>query len=142
MTGTSILTQRLREAGDLPTLLAASWDAFEFIAQAAPAYDDPDSNAHGYAFMLATVAACHGRNALACAPSLPGDDSSGTDTEEYPLGDETQAATTLASLVGLIRQRLADACAGALGDDDRRACEVAVAAAAETHTLLAGQGGR
>lgn len=141
MTETSILAQRLRQTGSLPALLAASWDAFEFIAQIAPAYDDPDSNARGYAFMLATVAACRGRNALAFAPSLPGDDS-GKETEVVALGGETQAAATLASLADLLRQRLTEACSGALGNDDRRACEVAIAAAGETRNLLAEPGGQ
>jgi hypothetical protein len=58
--------------------------------------------------MLATTAACRGRNALAYAPSLP-DDESGAEADVQALGDETQAATALAALAAVIWRRLTDA---------------------------------
>jgi hypothetical protein len=137
MTATDIFVQRLETATTLPTLLAAGWESFDFIARTTPSYDDPDDGPRGFAFMLATVAASRGRNALGYAPSLPDDDAS-TEPEIEALGDEAQAAACLAGLAAVIQRRLTDACSMALGDDDRRACEAAVAAAAETRTMLAG----
>jgi hypothetical protein len=129
--------QAITLARDLP----ASWDAFEFIVQSARAYHDPDTNDRGYAFMPATVAACRGRNALACAPSLP-DDDTGDDSDVCLLGNETQAAAALADLAAALRRWLAQSCGGPAGHDDRQACEAAIAVAIETHALLAIEGGR
>lgn len=141
MAGTETLAQRVEQASGLPALLAAGWEAFEFIAKTAPAYDDPDVSDRGYAFMLAGAAACRGRNALACAPSLPDDDGT-PDAEVCVLGDDMQAAMALADLAAVLRQRLAEVCARTLRRDDRRASEAAMAAAAETHALLIEDGGR
>jgi hypothetical protein len=90
--------------------------------------------------MLATTAACRGRNALAYAPSLP-DDESGAEADVQALGDETQAATALAGLAAVIWRRLTDASTGNPGHDDGRACEVALAAATEINALLTGDCG-
>jgi hypothetical protein len=139
MSATDIYVQHLESASTLPALLAAGWDAFDFIARAAPGYDDPDSGHRGLVFMLAATTACRGRNALACAPSLPNDDV-GTEAELEQLGDETRAAACLAGLAAVIWLRFADAPAASLGHDDGRACAAAVAAAAETHALLSGGG--
>jgi hypothetical protein len=141
MAGTETLVQQIEQASGLPALLASGWEAFEFIAKTAPAYDDPDVSGRRYAFMLAASAACRGRNALACAPSLPDDDGT-ADAEVCVLGDEMQAAVALADLAAVLRQRLAEACARTLRRDDRRAYEAAMAAAAETHALLMEDGDR
>jgi hypothetical protein len=137
MTATDIFVQRLETAASLPALLAAGWESFDFIARTTPGYDDPDDGPRGFAFLLATAAASRGRNALGYAPSLPDDDAD-TESEIEALGDEAQAAACLSDLATVIHRRLTEACSMTLGDDDRRACEAAVAAAAEVHTMLAG----
>jgi hypothetical protein len=140
MQETEMLKVRLRDASGLPAVLAAGWDVFEFIQQTASAYDDPEKNARGYAFMLTTVAACRGRNALADAPSLPGDDTA--DGDESPvcvLADEHQAAQALADLADMAARRLADA-ARTAQLADRHACERAMTAATEVHHLLSTDG--
>lgn len=135
MQETEMLALRLRESAEFTAILSAGWDAFEFIQQTASAYDDPESDTRGYAFTLAAVAACHGRNALGDAPSLPDDDSA-PDIEVCVLGSEDQAAEVLGDLARVLERRLSEACAQA-ADPDRRACEMAAAAAAETRILLA-----
>jgi hypothetical protein len=137
MPGTGALTDQLEAASGLPAVLAAGWDAFDFIVQAATGYDDPGNGSRGFAFMLAGTAACRGRNALACAPSLPDDDSS-PEPDIQVLGDETQAAASLGALAAVIERRLADARSATLGHDDDRACQAAIAAATETYALLTG----
>jgi hypothetical protein len=137
MSGTDVFVQRLETASTLSALLAAGWESFDFITRAAPVYDDPDSGPRGFAFMLATAAASRGRNALAYAPSLPDDDTA-AEVDVQALGDEAQVAAYLADLAAVIRRRLMDACPMTPGRDDRRACEAAIAAAAEVHALLAG----
>jgi hypothetical protein len=88
--------------------------------------------------MLATGAACRGRNALACAPSLPDAAARDQGPSVDSLGNETEAAATLAGLAAVLQSRLAAARLQARGHDDSQACEAAAAAAAETHTLLTG----
>jgi hypothetical protein len=82
----------------------------------------PDSGPRGFVFMLATGAACRGRNALACAPSLPDDESADPGLSVDTLGGETEAAATLAGLAAVLHSRLA--------------------AAAEAHALFSGGGSR
>jgi hypothetical protein len=130
-----MLTRRLREAADPQAVVAAGWEAFDFIATTASAYDDPDVYARGYAYML-PVTACRGRNALGLVPTLPDDDSTAVANKVHAIGDESRATATLAYLADVLRERLAAVLARTHGQDDRRACEAAVAAAAETHALL------
>jgi hypothetical protein len=139
MQETEMLTIRLWDASGLPSVLAAGWDVFEFLQQTASAYDDPDTNVRGYAFMLATAAACRGRNALADAPSLPDDAASGEESPVCVFADENQAALALADLAAMAARKLAQVTSTAQLAD-RQACRRAVTAAAEVRDLLGTNG--
>jgi hypothetical protein len=137
MRETDQLSASLRDAVSFPAVLAAAWDAFEFLQQTAWEFAEPQPGTYGFPFLLATVAARHGRNALAAAPSLAADEGTDDHTSPICVLNREQAAAALAALAAQLEQRLTHACARSSDGDDRRACATGIAAAAETHALLA-----
>jgi hypothetical protein len=67
-----VMRIRLERSGGISGALAAGWDAFDLIQRVAAGYADGVPEAYA-AFMLATAAACEGRDALGFAPSMPHD---------------------------------------------------------------------
>ena len=127
-----ILTQRLITATGLAIVLGTSRDTLDHIQQVASGFTEPGN---GCAFTLAAAAARRGCYALNAARSMPDD----AGCAELPVclydGDE-QAAQVLATLAGLVRRRLAQACGQAADRDDLRACGAGAGAAAEARALL------
>ena len=128
--------QRLADAGDVPAVLAASWEAFELVAAIASARAG-DSAGMYPAFTLAGGSAVTGRNALAFAPSMP---PVPPDTEENtpePAGNVDEIADVLAGLASALSSRLRQAAGLATTAGDRSACEDAASEAEQITRLLA-----
>lgn len=143
MSEISDLTERLGQAGDLPSVLANAYGAFDAIRLAIRGREDPASGMFA-ALVMSTAAAIDGRDAVARAPSLPlsclsprvaasnaGDDSSGL----RGLTGE------LASLAGALADRLVLTGQAADQAGDQEACTQAASCAREIYVLLAGAAG-
>ena len=134
---------RLEQASDLPGILDAAYDAFE--AMLPLIWGQADRIGGGFAaFVMSAGPAANGRDAVACAPSLPppapgrvppgaGDPAAGV--------TEQEAAAVLAGLSQLLASRLADAGARAADAADRAACADAAGQARAIWSLLAGAPG-
>src|ERR1035441_4530227 len=61
---------RLERAAGLAAVLDAAYDAFESMRLAFRVHEDPASGLFG-AFVMAAASAADGRDAVACAPSMP-----------------------------------------------------------------------
>jgi hypothetical protein len=126
---------RLRQAADLPEMLAAGFDAFEAIRMAARDYQDQVPGLFA-AFMTTADAAVDGREALTIAPSLPL--GGGLPDPAVPTrADAGQAAQTLAALAAVLADHLRDAAALAGTPGDRAACQDAAAAAGRICQVMA-----
>ncbi len=128
------IAARLRAAGDLAAMLAASFDGFEAIRSAARACEDLDPGLLP-AFMLAAGAAVEGRNTVAAAPPRPRAHGGQLAAPE-PGADVEAAADGLAALAGLLAGRLSAVAAQAAAPGDRDACVIAAGAAAQIGQLL------
>lgn len=126
------IEKSLDEAGDTPTLLAASTAAFELIHQVCAAY--PGHAPESYAMWMSAIPlACNGRDELGGGyphTALPEDIGPGTVSEDH-------AADQLAALAAKLSIRLRDAADNATTPDDRQACRRAAATADEIQGLLA-----
>jgi hypothetical protein len=142
MTEPRLLRQHLQVADGLPSLLAASWDAFDFLQVTASRFDDTATCRHAYAFLLATAAAGRGRHSIGTAPSLPDGCAAPPNAEPFGQADEDQAVQAVAGLAELLETRLTVTLTSAANPGDQVACTEAAAAAAEIRTLLAGGGGQ
>lgn len=130
---------RLRQAADLPEMLAAGFDAFEAIRMAARDYQDQVPGLFA-AFMTTADAAVDGREALTIAPSLPLGGGALPDPAVATRADAGQAAQALAALAAVLADRLKDAAALAGTPADRAACLDAAAAAGRICQLMAREG--
>lgn len=133
-----LIRQRLADAGSLPAVLAASWEAFELITAIASARAGESADLYP-AFTFARGAAVTGRNALAFAPSLPPGPGDRVQGPPGPAGNICQAADALAALASGLSMRLRESAGLAAGTADRSACENAAAEAARITELLAGE---
>jgi hypothetical protein len=125
---------RLRDAGSLPELLEASFDAFETIRVLARGSEDMVPSLFA-AFMTAADAAVDGRQAITLAPSLP-PVSLVTTAPAAGAGIDT-ITVALAALGELLDERLARAADRALIPGDRAACQAAAKAGRRIHQLMA-----
>ena len=134
------ITARLTCGETVPQILAASFEAFEFIRLLARQCEDRDPRLFA-AFMTSAAAAADGLDALTSSDSLPGPGESGaTVNANTPLitdDDLGSVADTLTALAAALARQLTRAVAIALADGDRHACQVARRAADEIHYLMA-----
>ncbi len=128
------ITGRLDHAAGVPDLLAAAWEAFEFIRAAASGCADPGAGLYA-AFMFAASAAAEARDTVGLAPSMPAGDLA-------PGGDQAleEAAGPLAELAGALAARMAATAVQAEDPGDREAFRAAAAGAGQVRRLLAGGG--
>jgi hypothetical protein len=134
------ITTRLNATEDLPTTLAAAFDAFEVIR--VTAYDGED-RAPGLfaAFVMTAGAAVEGRDAVTSAPSLPHRRSKAPRPAGAPPGvNADEIADDLAWVGKLLTNRMHNYAFAAVDDRDRMACLQAGRAAAEIEHLLARKG--
>lgn len=132
--------RRLSDAGTLPAVLAAAFDAFE--AMFPVLHRQEDKAGPGFAsFALASASAGSGRDAVGFAPSLPYA-GPGLDDAVLPARPaevtESEAAAELAALAQSLAERLEGAAAGAADPADRQACQDGARYAARITALLAG----
>ena len=125
----------LRQAADLPELLAGSWQAFELARELADTAAGLSADLYP-AFAFARGAAVSGRNELAAAPSLPLQ-AAGSPARVASCEDAGQAADMLALLASALTASLRTAAGQARDTADRLACENAAGHAARMHSLLA-----
>lgn len=128
---------RLRGAGSLPGLLAASFDAFETIRVLARGSEDMAPSLFA-AFMTVADAVVDGRQAITLAPSLS--PASGVTPVTVPpaaaVGIDT-IADALAALGELLEECLAHSADRALIPGDRAACQEGAEAGRRIHQLMA-----
>lgn len=126
----------LAAAGDVPGLLAAGWDAFEFarVAAEAAAGGLPDDYE---ALMFAAAAAAAGRDAVGFAPSMPVGSAPGPGGPGPGAGVAADAIAALAA--GLAGRMLAGARQAVLAGD-KAAFEQAAQVAGSVRDLLSGGG--
>jgi hypothetical protein len=114
------MTTRLDQARSLAGILAAGYEAFEFMLPVLEAHQDPEGGAFT-TFVMAATYAVGGRDALLFAPSLPHSRNSQPDGHDAP-GTALETAIALARLSQLLAARLGHAAALAASAADRRAC--------------------
>jgi hypothetical protein len=90
------------------------------------------------AFVMAAASAADGRNALALAPSLPGDPLLAAPAEQQPRSGEPpeRVAEAVSGLSRLVADRLTKAAVFALDADDGAACRHAAQSARDIGGLL------
>jgi len=132
---------RVEAAAGVPGLLAAAWEALEFLrAAAGGCAEDPDREPGLFAaFMFAAAAAAEARDAAGLAPSMP---AGGLAPAGRPDAGEAAGplAERLAGLATLLAVRLAAAAGQADGPGDREALRLAAAGAGQAARLLTGAG--
>ncbi len=135
-----VITARLARGETMPQVLAASYDAFEFIRLLARQCEDRDPRLFA-AFMTTAAAAADGLDALAFSDSLPAPGEPGatviTGIPPSTDADLGTVADTLAALAAVLSRQLTRAAALAPADGDRHACRLAGRAADEIHRLMA-----
>src|SRR6266702_2096158 len=131
---------RLGQAGDLPGILDAAYDAFEAMLPVIGGQEDRAGPGFA-AFVMSAASAANGRDAVASAPSLPPAPAGHCSLADGdpPAGvSEQDAAAALAGLSQLLASRLEDAAARAADLADRAACALAARHAAAIWSMLAG----
>ncbi len=134
------LGERLGRASDLPSTLAAAYDAFGGVRLAIRGREEPGSGMFA-ALVMSATSAIDGRDAITHAPSLPLSSLRREDVAQRTGGDELRIrdlARELAALADLLADRLAEAEQTAALAGDHDACAQAAACAREIHGLLAG----
>jgi len=131
-----VLRQRLLDADGVPGVLAAGWDAFEFVRSVAGASADQAADMYP-AFTFARGAAVTGRNAIAFAPSMPAGQATVFERQAPLAGDVYEVAGALADLASALSTRLQEAAGLADDTGDRAACENAAQDADRINELLA-----
>jgi hypothetical protein len=125
-----IITARLDRAAGTPGLLAAAWEALEFLRAATISGPGPGQGSQLFAaYLYAAAAAAEARDAAGMAPSAP----AAAAAPAAPARDEPPAR--LAGLAQILATRLDEAAAPAL-PDDWEALRLAAAGAAEIRRLL------
>jgi len=130
-----VLRQRLLDADGVPGVLAAGWDAFEFVRSVAGASADQAADMYP-AFTFARGAAVTGRNAIAFAPSMPAGQATVFERQAPLAGDVYEVAGALADLASALSTRLQEAAGLADDTGDRAACENAAQDADRINELL------
>jgi len=127
---------RLAQAGSLPVLLDAAYEAFSRALAVIRAAED---NAGGLlpALVMAAAAAADGRDAIATAPALP--PARGRALPAMPRAAPADAAGRVARLAWALQARLASVAGGTAAD--QAACRAAAGCAATIGELLAAAGG-
>ena len=134
---------RLEQAGDLPGILDAAYEAFEAMLPVIHGQEDRAGGGFA-AFVMSAASAANGRDAVTSAPSLPPAPAGRgwLADGDLPAGvSEQDAAAALAGLSQLLARRLEDAAARAAGAADRAACALAARHAAAIWSMLAGAPG-
>jgi hypothetical protein len=127
---------RLRQASNLPEVLAASFEVFEVVRMLARRSQDRVVGLFA-AFMCTADAAVDGREAVTIAPSLPAPDACTTAPgEPTASADLDTVIESLATLGALLDDRLARAGATAANPGDRAACQGGAAAARRICRLM------
>src|SRR5262249_35309479 len=102
------LTDRLRQASDLPSTLADAYSAFDAIRLAIRGREDPATGMLA-AFAMSVAAAIDGRDAVTRAPSLPLSCLNPADTATYAQDGSPEVqdlAGELARLAGTLAWQL------------------------------------
>ena len=131
------LRLRLASARDLPGLLAATWDAFDFLQTAARGCADPGSGTYA-GFMFASASAAEAREAVGFAPSMPAGAPVPGGGDESLTDDIPVTPGMLAELAGMLSSRLNEAVRQATDPDDKNALARAAAGAEQIRGLLGG----
>ena len=132
-----IITAGLNRAAGTAGLLAAAWEALEFLRAATGGGPGLGLGPQWYAaYMCAAAAAAEARDAAGMAPSMPASDAPGTGPTV--AGDEPPAR--LAGLAATLAGRLDAAAGHAELAGDREALRLAAAGAAQVRQLLASDG--
>jgi hypothetical protein len=131
---------RLRQAPDLPEILAASFDAFEVVRLLARRSQDRVAGLFA-AFMCTADAAVDGREAVTIAPSLPAPGPAASVAaalarEPVASADLDAVIETLAALGALLEDRLTRAAATAGDPEDCTSCQDGAAAARRICRLM------
>lgn len=130
-----VIRQHLTDANGVSGVLSAGWRAFEFVRAVTGASAGQAADMYP-AFTFARGAAVSGRNAVACAPSLP------TDCAPYPgipgpaVTNVHEVADAVAELASVLSGRLREAARIAAEAGDRVACESAASDAEQISRLL------
>jgi hypothetical protein len=131
-----LAVQSLLRADSVPGVLTAGWDAFELLRAGSAASADRCAGLYP-AFTFARGSAVSGRNAIAFAPSMPGDHAALVGGLEPEARQVHEVADALAGLASALSARLRDAARRAGHPDDRAACEEAARHADHICELLA-----
>jgi len=124
-------------AGDLPGVLDTAWEAFD-LAQAVCLRCEDQATGSFAAFAFAAAAAAQGRQLITTAPSLPPTSGTVTGYAAFVAADLDETADELASLAGLLTDRLSLAASRADDPGDQAACADAARQARQIYELLAG----
>ncbi len=126
---------RFRAAHGLPAVLDAACDAFEQILAVIAACEDTGPGM-AIAVLFAATQAANGRDAMLFAPSLPPTAlHAPAPAGEQPQGNGHDLKAAMATLAGLLADRLGHTATTA-GGADRAACHDAAACATRIHDLL------
>lgn len=140
MARASHVQQRLEQAGNLPEILGAAYDAFAEMLSVIRGYQDSGSPFYAALVMAAAVGA-DGRDALSWSPSLPLPSGCGEPPElPFSIADPVEVAAYLAALSEAVGSRLRVAATTADRVADRQACEDGARYADEIHALATGNG--
>lgn len=132
----------LQAAHGLGAVLAAAYDAFEYILTAIRTYQDRAEDMFA-AFAMSAASAADGRDAVAFAPSFPPLVPRGTAAPAKASSagrDAGEAADGLAAVSQLLAARLSAAAGWAQDPGDTAACAQAAGHAQSISVLLSGAG--
>ena len=135
---------RLEAAKGVPTVLAASYGAFDQLLLAIREHEERTEGLFA-AFVMAASSAADGRDALTAAPSLPlplarpGDLTSGA-RDPAGLASIDDVADELAGLSQVLMTQLGHAASQSADRSDQAACAEAARSAGTIRSLLAGPG--
>jgi len=135
MTSMTAARRRLTAAGDLPNVLRAAYDAFEYLLMIFQVSDDP-ADCMFAPFVISAALAADGRDAMGFVPSLaPG----GMGERNAAMADGEQAsASELAALCRDLVTSVEPVGETGSNPDGRAACRDAVKCARGIHLLLTG----
>jgi hypothetical protein len=130
-----VIRQHLTDAKGVSGVLSAGWRAFEFVRAVTGASAGQAADMYP-AFTFARGAAVSGRNAVACAPSLPADCAPYPGISGPAVTNVHEVADAVAELASVLSGRLREAARIAAEAGDRVACESAASDAEQISRLL------
>ena len=130
-----VIRQHLTDAKGVSGVLSAGWRAFEFVRAVTGASAGQAADMYP-AFTFARGAAVSGRNAVACAPSLPADCAPYPGISRPAVTNVHEVADAVAELASVLSGRLREAARIAAEAGDRVACESAASDAEQISRLL------